>query len=67
MSKYYIGTNANGDRYAILKESVSAVFMARSGNTVVFTTGGKVSLGAVPEIVETLAEALMGGDEDEPV
>ena len=61
MSKIATVINANGDRFDILKESVAAVMKCRSGGTVVFTTGGKITLGLVAESADQMKEMLMGG------
>ena len=65
MSKVAQIINSNGDKYLILKESVAGILMTRRGDVHLFTTGGRIGLGHVPETAEQLTEMLLGGEDDE--
>ena len=65
MSEIVTIVNTNGTIFSILKASVAGVLKSRNGTAVVFTTGGKITLGKVVVSAAELAEKLMGGDEDE--
>lgn len=54
--------NSNGAVYSILKSSVTGVLKNRNGTAVVFTTGGKITLGHVDMSAPELTKKLMGGE-----